>query len=619
MRRFSRKKNVRALEMRGDGRLKFILGLIFIFAAVLVWRLFTLQILDKDFYSALAAGQHEIYQSLFPERGKIWMSEISGDDNKKELYPLATNQALYLVYADTRKIKNPEEVAKQLSEIFKIAEDQASEEKKDEAADPEVLAAAKEEADKAAKEKLKGELLEKLKKENDPYEPLRNRVTEEEVKKIEELKIEGIGFADEDIRFYPEKNVGSHLLGFLGFKDDKKIGQYGLEGYFDKELAGKQGFLASEKDVAGRWIPVSGRKWDKAEDGSDLVLTIDRNIEFFACDALRKAVEKHGADGGSVIVMDPKTGAVLAMCSYPDFDPNEYSKVKDINVFNNPAIFYQYEPGSIFKAITIAAALDLGKVTPTTTYNDEGFVKVDDRTIKNSDEKAHGIQTMTDVLDESLNTGAVYAVQKIGAEAFKKYVEDFGFGTATGVGLDFENKGNISSLGKRGDIWSATGSFGQGISVTPIQVVSAFSAIANGGKLVKPYIVDEIRKSDGEVVKTGQQVVRQVISSRTATLLGGMLASVVEHGHGKRAGVPGYFVAGKTGTAQVAKKDGSGYEKDVTVGSFVGFAPVEDPKFVMLAKIDHPRDTIWAEATAAPLFGEIAKFMLNYFKVPPSR
>lgn len=619
MRRFSRQKNVRALEMRGDGRLKFLLGLIFIFAAVLVWRLFTLQILDKDFYSALAAGQHEIYQSLFPERGKIWMSEISGDNNKKELYPLATNQALYLVYADTRKIKNPEEVAKQLSEIFKIAEDQAGEEKKDEAADPEALAAAKEETDKAAKEKLKGELLEKLKKENDPYEPLRNRVAEEEVKKIGELKIEGIGFADEDVRFYPEKNVGSHILGFLGFKDDKKVGQYGLEGYFDKELAGKQGFLASEKDVAGRWIPVSGRKWDKAEDGSDLVLTIDRNIEFFACDALQKAVKKHGADGGSVIVMDPKTGAVLAMCSYPDFDPNEYSKVKDINVFNNPAIFYQYEPGSIFKAITIAAALDLEKVTPTTTYNDEGFIKVDDRTIKNSDEKAHGIQTMTDVLDESLNTGAVYAVQKIGAEAFKKYVEDFGFGAPTGVGLDFENKGNISSLGKRGDIWSATGSFGQGISVTPIQVVSAFSAIANGGKLVKPYIVDEIRKSNGEVVKTGQQVVRQVISSRTATLLGGMLASVVEHGHGKKAGVPGYFVAGKTGTAQVAKKDGSGYEKDVTVGSFVGFAPVEDPKFVMLAKIDHPRDTIWAEATAAPLFGEIAKFMLNYFKVPPSR
>jgi cell division protein FtsI/penicillin-binding protein 2 len=348
-------------------------------------------------------------------------------------------------------------------------------------------------------------------------------------------------------------------------------------------------------------------------------LTLDRNIEFFVCEKIKAAVERHGADGGSVVVMDPKSGAILAMCSYPDFDPNEYSKTEDINVFNNPATFYQYEPGSIFKAITIAAALDLEKVTPTTTYNDEGFVKVDDRTIKNSDEKAHGVQTMTDVLDESLNTGAVFAVQKIGAESFKKYVEDFGFGETVGIGLDFESSGNISSLSKKGAIWSATGSFGQGISVTPIQVVAAFGAIANGGKLMKPYIIDEIRKSNGEIIKAEQKVIRQVISSRTATLLGGMLASVVEHGHGKRAGVPGYYVAGKTGTAQVAKKDGSGYERDVTIGSFVGFAPVEDPKFVMLVKIDHPRDTIWAEATAAPLFGEIAKFMLNYFKVPPSR
>jgi cell division protein FtsI/penicillin-binding protein 2 len=621
MRRFPRKKNVRALETRGDGRLKFILGLIFVFAAIIVWRLFTLQILDKDFYSALAAGQHEIYQSLFPERGKIWMSEISSESGKEELYPLAANQALYLVYADTRKIKDPEEIAGKLSEIFKIEEEPAedSEKNNEPAVDEKVLAEEKAAAEKAAREKLKEELTAKLKKENDPYEPLKNNVSEAEMQKIKDLKIDGIDFVQEDVRFYPEKNVGSHLLGFVGFKDDKKVGQYGLEEYFEKELAGKQGFLASEKDVAGRWIPVSGREWQKAEDGADLVLTIDRNIQFFACGALQKAVEKHGADGGAVVVMDPKTGAMLAMCSYPDFDPNEYAKVKDINVFNNPAIFYQYEPGSIFKAITIAAALDAGKITPTTTYDDEGFVKVDDRTIKNSDEKAHGTQTMTDVLDESLNTGAVYAVSQIGAEVFRKYVSDFGFGKATGIELDFEGEGNIKSLSKKGAIWSATASFGQGISVTPIQVVAAFGAVANGGKLVQPYIVGEMRKSNGEVVKTDSKEIRQVISSRTSTLLGGMLVSVVENGHGKRAGVSGYYVAGKTGTAQVAKKDGSGYEKDITIGSFVGFAPVEDPKFVMLVKIDHPRDTIWAEATAAPLFGEIAKFMLNYFKVPPSR
>lgn len=611
MRRFSREKHSRV--PKGDGRLRLIQLMIFLFGGVIILRLFVLQVFDHGFYSALAAGQHEIYQSLFPERGKIWMQEISAQDKsgEKKLYPLATNQSLYLVYADPRKIKKAEELAGQLADIF------YTKEQKDE--DKDLTAEELEAAEKAEKEKLKEELLAKLKKENDPYEPLRHGVPESDVDRIKELKVEGLGFTEEDTRFYPEKNIGSHLLGFVGVEGDKKVGQYGLEGYFEKELAGEQGFLASEKDVAGRWIPVSNRQWQKAEDGSDVVLTIDRNIQFFACEKLKEAVERHGADGGSVIIMDPNTGAIWAMCSYPDFDPNDYSKVEDINIFNNPAIFNQYEPGSIFKAITIAAALDLGKITPTTTYNDEGQVQVDDRVIKNSDLVAHGEQTMTQVLDESLNTGAVFAVSQIGAEAFQKYVTDFGFGTKTGIELDFENDGNISSLNKKGKIWSATASFGQGISVTPIQVVAAFSAIANGGKLVKPYVVDEIQKSNGETVETKSKEIRQVISSRTSTLLGGMLVSVVENGHGKRAGVPGYYVAGKTGTAQVPKKDGAGYEADVTIGSFVGFAPVEDPKFVMLTKIDHPRDVVWAESSAAPLFGEIAKYVLNYLKVPPSR
>lgn len=612
MKRFLIKKRPQKIIKNGfNVRFKFLIGTIFLFAGIIIARLFVLQVLDHTFYSALAAGQHEIYQLLFPERGKIWMQEIgSGDSSeKKKLYPLATNQTLFLVYAEPRKIKNPEDLAAKLVEIFNIKQAQ-----NDNGANEEDIPTVEE-----LKEKLKEELLVKLKKENDPYEPLRHRVTEEEVNKIKALQIEGVGFTEEDVRFYPEKNIGSHFLGFVGIREDKKIGQYGLEGHFNSELAGKQGYLASEKDVAGRWIPISRRKWQKAEDGSDIILTIDRNIQFFVCDKLQKAIQQHGADSGTVIIMEPKTGAVLAMCSFPDFDPNEYAKVKDINVFNNPAIFYQYEPGSVFKAITIAAAIDSGKITPTTTYNDEGFVKIDNHIIKNSDEKAHGVQTMTQVLDESLNTGAVFAVSQIGAEIFKKYVSDFGFGIMTGIELDFEAAGNIESLSRKGKIWSATASFGQGISVTPIQMVTAFAAIANGGKLVKPYIVDEIRKSDGTVMKTEPKVIRQVISNRTAALLGGMLVSVVENGHGKRASVPGYFVAGKTGTAQVPKKDGKGYEKDITIGSFVGFAPVEDPRFVMLVKIDHPRTTIWAEATAAPVFGEIAKYVLNYLKVPPSR
>lgn len=611
MSRFRERKKFREKTSEGDRRLKLIKLGIFLFAGVIALRLFSLQVLNNDFYAALAAGQHEIYKAIFPERGRILMQEASSAASQDEkLYPLATNQSLYLIYVDPRKIENAESLVKKLVDILYVRE-----EKEGEGLTAEEIEA----VEKSEKEKLEEEFLAKLKKENDPYEPLRRGVNEATLTKIKELQAEGIGYIEEEARYYPENNLGSHFLGFVGIKDDKKIGQYGLEGYFEEELGGVQGFLSSEKDVAGRWIPVSGREWQKAEDGADIVITIDRNIEHFACGKLKEAVLRHDADGGTVIIMNPKTGAILAMCSYPDFNPNEYAKVDNINIYNNPAVFSQYEPGSIFKAITIAAALDAGKITPTTTYVDEGEIKVDDRTIRNSDLKAHGVQTMTQVLDESLNTGAVFAVNTIGPEIFKKYVEDFGFGTRTGIELDFENAGSISSLSKKGKIWSATGSFGQGISVTPIQIVTAFSAIANGGKLVKPYIVDRIIKSDGETIKTEPKVIRQAISGRTSALLGGMLVSVVENGHGKRAGVSGYYVAGKTGTAQVAKKDGSGYEQDVTIGSFVGFAPVEDPRFVMLTKIDHPRSTIWAEATAAPLFGEIAKFMLNYLKVPPSR
>lgn len=224
---------------------------------------------------------------------------------------------------------------------------------------------------------------------------------------------------------------------------------------------------------------------------------------------------------------------------------------------------------------------------------------------------------MAQVLEKSLNTGTIFAVRKLGPPLFLKYVEDFGFGSLTGIELDTESPGDISALRKKGEIWSATGSFGQGLTVTPVQLASAFSAIANGGKLMKPTVIKEIRHPDGRTETPEPKVVRQVITQRTALLVSGMLVRVVERGHGKLAAVPGYYVAGKTGTAQVPRKDGQGYEKDVSIGSFVGFAPADNPAFVILTKIDRPRDVQWAESSAAPLFGEIAKFLLDYLQIPP--
>lgn len=575
-------------------RTKFLRGVFILFGFFIIWRLAALQIFDYKFYRALAEGQHSILKDLMPERGEIFIR----DNASSNLYPIALNEDYYLVYAEPKNID-------------KISRD----EKKPGPSAQEIT-------DKIVPilEMEYGEVLNKLARPNDPYEPLKKQVSPEIVEKLRALKISGIGFTKESYRFYPEAGVGGHLLGFVGSNNDgDRSGKYGLEGYFDGELEGTKGSLKSERNPLGGWIVFGGHNVDPAVNGADLILTIDRSIQFTACEKLKNAVKKHGADGGSVIILNPQTGAVLAICSAPDFNPNEYGKVDSIEVFNNPAISHMYEPGSIFKPFTMAAALDAGEVAPETTYTDEGFVKFTNYTIKNSDEKSYGTQTMTQVLEKSLNTGVVFVVDKLGSKIFRKYLEYFGFNAKTGIELSSEVAGNISSLMKRGDIYAATASFGQGISVTPMELVVAFGAIANGGKMMKPYIVDEIRKDNGFAQKTDSKIVRQVIGERASRLLGGMLVSVVDNGHGKRAGVAGYSVAGKTGTAQVPKKNGLGYEKDMTIGSFVGYAPVDNPKFVMLVKIDNPKDVQWAESSAAPLFGEIAEFLLHYYKVPPDR
>ena len=309
------------------------------------------------------------------------------------------------------------------------------------------------------------------------------------------------------------------------------------------------------------------------------------------------------------------------MCAYPDFNPQEYNKVDSIDVFNNPAIFSAYEPGSIFKPMTMAAAIDAGAVDPKTSFTDTGSVMVDGwpKPIGNAQGKIYGTVDMTTALEESINTGMIFAMRQMGTDVFKSYVKKFGFGVETGIELETEADGDISSLNKDAEIYVATATFGQGIAVTPLQIVMAYAAIANGGVLKSPIIVDEIRRADGTIEKHTSRDVAQVIDSKTARTVAAMLVSVIEYGHGKRAGVPGYYIAGKTGTAQVARTSGIGYEEDNTIGSFAGFGPVENPKFAMVVRIDNPKDVVWAESTAAPLFGEIAGFLLQYFEVAPVR
>ncbi len=589
--RWKRKKK-HTLAKNFEPRIKLMAILFAVFALLIIARLFDFQVLKFDFYYALASDQHEIYQKLFPERGSIFLKDKAGSALSKQeiLYPLAINKDYNLVYAQPKFIdKKPDEVAELLVPIL--------------------------EADEEKLEDLKKELTEKLSKTDDPYEPLKHKVEDSQVEMIEQLELNGIKSVKETFRYYPEKNISSNILGYVGFaKDGTKKGLYGVEGHFDQQLSGQQGTVKSEKDIAGRLISVGDKEFVRAEDGADIILTLDKTVQFEVCSQLNMHAEIIEAESAAAVVMHPQTGEIIAMCSYPDFDPNDSGSIEDISAYNNRAIFEAYEPGSIFKPITMAAGLDLGVITPETTYIDDGFVKIDEFTIRNVDKQSHGKQTMTQVLEKSLNTGTIFAVRQIGKRDFRKYVEKFGFGEKTGIQLDTEVAGDIRSLKKRSEVFEATGSFGQGITVTPLQMVQAFSAIANGGELVSPYIIEEIRQADGVVIKTNRPRPKQIISSKTSTLLSGMMVSVVKNGQGQAASVPGYYVAGKTGTAQVAE---GGKYSNKTNHSFIGFAPVKDPAFTMILKFENPKKGSYSSVTTAPLFSRLAKFILDYYHVMP--
>ncbi|MFA6533695.1 MAG: penicillin-binding protein 2 [Patescibacteria group bacterium] len=562
------------------------LGLLF-FGLAIIGKLFWLQVWQGREYQDLATRQQDSNQELLPDRGLIYAQDTrvkSGEALK--LSPLAVNQTFYLLYAQTFAVTDPINTATKLNEILDLP--------------PTVV------------EKM----TEQLRKDNDPYEPLVHRVTEEKIKQIEALGLPGIKWEEEKLRYYPGNNNSSNLLGFVGWVNDSLVGQYGLEGYFDKELTGRKGFSQSARDGAGRLIGVAEENYQAPQNGDDLILTIDSSIQDYACGQLDEAVKKYDADGGAVVVMNPKTGAILAMCGNPNYNPNAYNEVDDIRAYTNPAIFDPYEPGSVFKPLTLAAALDQGKITPDMTYEDKGEEKIAEFTIRNSDLKAHGTVDMVGVLKLSLNTGAIFAMRQIGPEIFRGYMEKFGFGELAGIELNKEVAGTISSLSKRGEIYAATASFGQGIMVTPLQLVAAYGALANGGQLMKPYIVAEIHRATGEIEKTAPQMRRQVISERSATLISGMMVQVVREGYGKLAGVPGYYIAGKTGTAQVTEAGQAGYGNR-TIHTFAGFGPVANPVFVMAVRLDHPTAARFAESTATPVWGNIAKFILNYYQVEP--
>lgn len=567
------------------GRLWLVTAFFALLALIVAGRLFQLQVVEGKTYKILASDQHEVQAQLVPRRGTLYVQ----DRFDQALHPVAKDRDAWQVFMLKREMK-PEEQATStaiaLGPVLGIP--------------PE-------------------ELLAKFLSPTTTYAVLAREVDANKSDEVRALKLPGIGVTKVLARFYPEQGLGGHVFGFVGQDDaGKRIGKYGVEGAMNKELSGIYGSLSIEKDANGRRLSIGTTDLAYATDGSDVVLTIDRTIQYEACRRAAEAVKTFQADGASITVMDPKTGEIWAMCSAPDYDPANIRKIEDIGILNNPATFVEFEPGSTFKAFTLAAGLDAEKIAPGTTYEDKGEEKIDTFTIRNSDKLAHGVQTMAQVLEKSLNTGTIFVMRALGKESFKNYVRNFGFGQKTGIEVSAEADGDTRPLDKKGEIYAATTSFGQGISVTPIQMVAAYGALANNGLLMKPHLVKEVIKPDGTKITTPIEKVKQVVSARTARLIGGMLVGVVEKGHGRYAAAPGYYVAGKTGTAQIPDPRG-GYLKDATIGSFAGYAPVENPRFVMLVKIVKPRTVQYAESSAGPVFGDMATFLLSYLQVPPER
>jgi len=387
-----------------------------------------------------------------------------------------------------------------------------------------------------------------------------------------------------------------------------------LEQYYEKQLAGQSGLLKSGKDALGRWLLMSDYALEPAEDGANLYLTLDQNIQYVVEQRMKALVEKWQAAGGCAIVMEPKTGAIRAMASFPNFDPNEYQDTKNADYFMNNCLQKIYEPGSVFKPVVMAAGLDTNKITPETTYTDTGAVQIGSYVIKNAQEKTYGLSSMTKVLERSINTGVIFVQRLIGGETFLKYIEAFGFDELTNIDLASEARGSLANIREDREINYATAAFGQGISVTPLQMASAIAAIANNGQLMRPYVVEKIVDVDGQETITEPQVIRQVMAPQNAAKLTAMLVSTVRNGYDK-VKLPGYFVAGKTGTAQIPTANG--YSVDETIHSFEGFAPAYNPKFLIFLKLDKPRGINFASESLAPVFTDIAKYLFNYYEIPP--
>ena len=443
---------------------------------------------------------------------------------------------------------------------------------------------------------------------------LKRRVPESISAKVKALAIPGVGLEPEPKRVYPDDRVGASALGFV---NDDGVGQSGVEARFDTALRGTPGQLVVERDPTSRTLAVGLRRLMPAVDGSELVLTLDLVMQAAAERELARVAKAEKAASGTIVILDPDTGAILALASTPGFDPNDVAHA-DPEAFRDRAVSWTYEPGSTMKAITVAAALNEHVVEPSTTYEDKGYAVIGGRILNNAQGKSYGRLDISGILEKSANAGAVFVAQRLGAEKLYRYLRDFGFGKTTGVDLAAEASGTIRPIAEWYPVDLGTAAFGQGLTVTPLQLAAAYAAIANGGTLHQPYLVQEVRTPDGSVTRMQPHPIRRVLSPETAAIMREMLTHVIDRGIASAARMPGYSVAGKTGTAQIASADGS-YLADQYVSSFVSLLPARDPRFVTLVVLDRPQSRLLGTLSAMSAFTGLAGDLMRYARIEPDR
>lgn len=564
-----------------QSRIKTISIFVFVFSLVLVLKLFYVQIVHKGLYEGKADKQYATPSGDIFNRGTIFFSKKDGS-----LVAGGTVSSGFKVALNTKNVTDAEGLYQALAPYTKLDHDS---------------------------------FISRATRKNDPYEEVAIHLTKEQADTITNMHLPGVSIYKDNWRFYPGGSLASQTLGFLAFKNDDRVGQYGLERFYNSTLS-----KPKDEAYVNFFAEVfSNIKDSVSSDNSkqgDIVTTIEPTTEHMLESELKSTLSKWSADQAGGIIINPQNGEIYAMTGLPDFDVNNFGDVSNIEYYKNPIVESVFEFGSVIKPLVMAAALDTGAVTPETTYVDKGVVVVNKKEIHNFDLKARGLASMQTVLDQSLNTGMVFVESKLGHTNMRNYMKSYGIGERTGVDLPNETYGLIKNLDSPRDIEYANAAFGQGIALTPIGAVRAFSSIANGGKLITPHLVKQIRY-DGGLPKTLEYPIKKegLIKKETSDTISRMLVHVFESYDGGSHKFEHYSVATKTGTAQVAMDNGKGYYEDRHMHSFFGYFPAYEPKFLVFLFLKNPKQVKYASQTLIPPFVNITKFLMNYYDVPPDR